>query len=189
MRGRATADGAQQALLRAALFAADKHRLQKRKDIDASPYINHPLAVAEVMARHGVTDAVALQAALLHDTIEDTNTTPEELEAEFGAEVVSVVLEVSDDKSLDKQRRKELQIEHAPSLSDRAKLVKLGDKICNVLDVGSNPPAAWDLDRRRKYLGWTGAVVRGCRGVNAELEEYYDRVLEEAQRVLEAEGT
>lgn len=172
-------------LLRAALFAADKHRLQRRKDADASPYINHPLAVAEVMARHGVTDSLALRAALLHDTIEDTETTPDELVQEFGPDVQAVVLEVSDDKSLPKAQRKQRQVEKAPRLSDQAKLVKLGDKICNVLDVAFNPPPDWDIDRRRAYLDWTEAVVEGCRGVNRELERGYDRVLTEARRALD----
>jgi guanosine-3',5'-bis(diphosphate) 3'-pyrophosphohydrolase len=173
-------------LLRAALFAAEKHRSQKRKDAAASPYINHPLAVAEVMARHGVDDAVALKAALLHDTIEDTETTPEELARLFGAEVLGVVLEVSDDKSLPKERRKQLQIEKAPKISARAKLVKLGDKICNVLDVASNPPAGWSLERRREYLDWTEAVVEGCRGVNRDIEGHYDRVLAQARTAIDA---
>ena len=172
------------ALLEAALFAAERHSLQRRKDVEASPYINHPLAVAEVLARHGVDDLVALQAALLHDTIEDTETTPAELEERFGPEVLSVVLEVSDDKSLEKAERKRLQIEHAERLSDRAKLVKLGDKICNVLDVGGNPPADWSIERRAEYLEWTEAVVGGCRGVNPALEAYYDEVLAGARRRL-----
>jgi guanosine-3',5'-bis(diphosphate) 3'-pyrophosphohydrolase len=144
------------------------------------------LGVAEVMARHGVDDLVALQAALLHDTLEDTETTPDELRRLFGAEVLGVVLEVSDDKSLPKERRKQLQIEHAPSLSARAKLVKLGDKICNVLDVANNPPAGWSLDRRREYLDWTEAVVEGCRGVNRGLEACYDQVLAEARTAIDA---
>jgi len=171
-------------VLHAALFAADKHRLQTRKDAEASPYINHPLAVAEVLARHGVSDLVTLQAALLHDTVEDTETTGEELERAFGPEIARVVLEVSDDKSLPKEERKLLQIDHAPSLSDHAKLVKLGDKICNVFDVASNPPAGWGLERRREYLDWTEAVVDGCRGVNEALEAQYDRVLAEARKAL-----
>ena len=169
------------AVLQAALFAAERHSRQRRKDSDASPYINHPLSVAEVLARHGIEDVVALQAALLHDTIEDTDTSPAELEARFGPEVVSVVLEVSDDKSLDKAERKRLQVEHAKRLSDRAKLIKLGDKICNVLDVAGNPPADWPLERRIEYLDWTEAVVEGCRGVHPRLEAYYDTALAAAR--------
>jgi guanosine-3',5'-bis(diphosphate) 3'-pyrophosphohydrolase len=166
------------ALLRALHFAALKHRDQRRKDEDASPYINHPIEVAEVLARVGqVTDLVVLQSAILHDTIEDTMTTPEELEALFGADVRRVVEEVTDDKRLPKAERKRLQIEHAPHISPQAKLVKLADKISNVRAVTETPPADWPLERRREYLDWTERVVAGLRGVNAPLEALYDQWL------------
>ena len=129
-------------LLRAAVFAAERHRAQKRKDAQASPYINHPLQVAELLASvGGVDDARVLAAAVLHDTLEDTQTTPAELEERFGSEVRVMVEEVSDDKSLPKLERKRLQIDHASGLSAGAKLIKLGDKISNVKDVVENPPA------------------------------------------------
>jgi guanosine-3',5'-bis(diphosphate) 3'-pyrophosphohydrolase len=110
-----------------------------------------------------VTDRVTLLAAVLHDTLEDTETTPAELGARFGTEVRAMVKEVSDDKRLPKQVRKRLQVEHAPSLSKRAKLIKLADKTCNVLDVTHHPPGDWSLDRRREYLDWSAAVVAGCK--------------------------
>jgi len=182
-----TTDNALARLLRAARFAAEKHRMQRRKDPDASPYINHPLSVAEVLSRYGVEDVVTLCAAVLHDTIEDTETSAEELRDGFGDEVAEVVLEVTDDKSLSKARRKELQVEHARALSDRAKLVKLGDKICNVLDVGQRPPPDWDRWRRMEYLDWTERVVAGCRGVSPGLEARYDEVLvAERRRIASA---
>jgi len=169
------------ALLRAALFAAHKHSAQRRKDANASPYINHPLAAAEVLARHGVEDVVTLQAALLHDTVEDTETTSGELGKAFGEEVARVVMEVTDDKRLPARERKRLQVAHAPHLSSSGKLVKIADKICNVTDVGSAPPTGWDTIRRLEYLAWTEEVVAGCRGVNSGLEAHYDRVLAEAR--------
>jgi guanosine-3',5'-bis(diphosphate) 3'-pyrophosphohydrolase len=173
-------------LLKALHFAANKHRDQRRKDIDASPYINHPIEVAEVLARvGGVTDLVTLQGAILHDTIEDTKTTPEELEAAFGAEVRRVVEEVTDDKSLPKAERKRRQIEHARQLSVRAQQIKIADKISNVRGVTQAPPADWSLERRQEYLNWTAQVVAGCRGCNAQLEAFYDQVLQEGRRVLE----
>jgi (p)ppGpp synthase/HD superfamily hydrolase len=112
------------ALLRkAATFAARKHRVQRRKDAEASPYINHPIEVVEILARiGGVDDVILLQAALLHDTVEDTQASPEELEQEFGTAVRKLVEEVTDDKSLPTMERKLLQIEHAPHLSCRAKM-------------------------------------------------------------------
>ena len=178
-----------EALLRAALFAAEKHRTQRRKDAGASPYINHPLAVAAVLAEHGVMDSVTLQAALLHDTVEDTETTVAELAEVFGPAVAHVVREVTDDVTLERSERRRLQIENAPGLSERAKLVKIGDKICNITDVAWNPPKDWSLGRRHDYLDWTEQVVAGCRGTSRALEERYDDVLAAARRALEEEGS
>ena len=175
-------------LLHALHFAADKHRDQRRKGEDSSPYINHPIVVAEVLSRFGVTDTVTLQAAVLHDTIEDTETTPEELEAEFGPEVREVVLECTDDKSLPKGERKELQVERAKSLSRRAKLVRIGDKICNVYDVLHQPPADWSVQWRLNYIDWTERVVEGCRGCHPELEAHYAETVARARRALERDA-
>ncbi|HEX7629081.1 MAG TPA: HD domain-containing protein [Candidatus Methylomirabilis sp.] len=179
-----------QQFLHAAAFAAGKHRLQRRKDAEASPYINHPLEVAALLAGEGsVTDGVTLMAAVLHDTLEDTEATPEELTATFGTAIRDLVQEVTDDKRLPKAERKALQAAGAPRLSDRAKLIRLADKIANVRDVTHHPPAQWDLARRRAYLDWTEAVVAGCRGVNPTLEALYDRVLREGRACLDREGS
>ena len=162
-------------ILRAASFAAQKHRNQRRKDADASPYINHPLELARVLAEEGgVTDAATICAALLHDTIEDTATTPAELEQAFGAEIAAIVAEVTDDKALPKAERKRMQIEHAPHVSDKAKLVKLADKICNLRDVANTPPANWALQRRQEYFDWGKAVIDQVRGVHPALEAVFD---------------
>ena len=162
-------------LFRALAFAAHKHRDQRRKDAEASPYINHPIALAEVLAGEGaVSDVEVLAAALLHDTIEDTDTSRAELEREFGARIAAMVAEVTDDKNLPKADRKRLQIEHAAGLSQGAKLVKLADKICNVRDVADHPPAKWDLARRREYFEWAKAVVDRIRGTHPELERRFD---------------
>jgi (p)ppGpp synthase/HD superfamily hydrolase len=176
------------AILKALHFAAIKHCDQRRKDVEASPYINHPIEVAELLARvGGVTDLVILQGAILHDTIEDTKTMPEELEAAFGLEVRRVVEEVTDDKRLPKAERKRLQIEHAPHLSERAKQIKIADKISNAQAVTMTPPVDWPLERRREYLDWTENVVAGLRGCNQSLELYYYQVLESGRRVLNGE--
>lgn len=175
-------------LLKALHFAANKHRDQRRKDVEASPYINHPIEVAELLALvGGVSDPVTLQGAVLHDTIEDTKTTPEELEEAFGREVRRVVEEVTDDKRLPKAERKRRQIEHAPHLSARAKQIKLADKISNVRAVTQSPPADWSLGRREEYLDWAGQVVSGLRGCNLSLEGYFDQVLEEGRCLLRAD--
>lgn len=162
-------------VLDAASFAADKHRGQRRKDAEASPYINHPLALADILAREGsVEDAKVIAAALLHDTVEDTETSIEELEARFGKRVASMVAEVTDDKSLPKEERKRLQIAKSASKSSGAKLVKLADKIANLRDLASAPPADWSEERRIQYFEWARAVVEGMRGTNASLEAAFD---------------
>ena len=173
------------ALLGALDFAADKHRYQRRKGEDKSPYINHPIEVAAMLAgTGGIDDLAILMAAALHDTIEDTETTAEEIAERFGETVRGYVEEVTDDKSLPKTERKRLQVEHAPHLSNGARLIKLADKTCNVSDMLSRPPAGWDLERRRDYFDWAEAVVAGLEGVNPALEERFRQALEEGRRAL-----
>jgi guanosine-3',5'-bis(diphosphate) 3'-pyrophosphohydrolase len=172
-------------LLKAIDFAARKHRDQRRKDEEASPYINHPISVSLLLAEIGdVTDPEVLSAAILHDTLEDTDTTLEELEAAFGVRICKLVQEVTDNKKLPKTKRKELQIEHASQLSPDAVLIKLGDKISNVLDVTHSPPADWNLQRRKDYLDWAEAVVKKCPRVNGALEAHFAHVLEEGRRQI-----
>ncbi len=164
--------------VKAVAFAADKHRNQRRKDADASPYINHPIALANVLANEGgVDDAEVLCAAVLHDTIEDTETTADEIQSLFGHKVAAVVLEVTDDKSLEKQVRKQRQVEHAPHISTEAKLVKLADKICNLRDILASPPADWSAERKQNYFDWSARVVAGIRGVHPGLEVVFDGLL------------
>jgi guanosine-3',5'-bis(diphosphate) 3'-pyrophosphohydrolase len=172
-------------ILRAVHFAADKHRLQRRKGGARDPYINHPIAVAELLARvGGSTNTKLLQAAILHDTIEDTETTPEELERHFGKRVRQLVEEVTDDKRLPKADRKRLQIEHAPTMSRRAQRIKLADKICNLADLVRTPPEGWDHTRQAQYLEWSRQVVEGCRGASPPLEKLFDRALRDARAAL-----
>lgn len=156
-------------------FAAHKHRDQRRKDREASPYINHPIALLRVLALEaGVQDPLLLCAALLHDTVEDTQTTPDELAERFGPVIRDLVMEVTDDKSLPKAERKALQIRHAAGASERARLLKLADKICNLRDMADSPPHDWDLQRRREYFDWVAAVVEQVRGTHAGLEQIFD---------------
>ena len=157
-------------VIRAVEFAAKKHRMQRRKDGDASPYINHPIAIMHVLCIDGgISEPAILAAAALHDTIEDTETTEEELRVAFGDRIAELVVEMTDEKSLPKEERKRLQIEHAHQMSREGALVKLADKICNLRDVAANPPATWSLDRRIEYFNWARAVVNGLPTVSAKL--------------------
>lgn len=172
-------------ILKAMRFSAEKHSEQRRKDSKSSPYINHPIQVAETLWKvGGVRDNTLLIAAILHDTIEDTDATPAEIEREFGKDVLALVLEVTDDKSLPKEVRKQLQIENSAKKSPRAKLLKLADKLCNIQDLVHLPPSNWSLKRRQDYLSWSEKVVQGMRGTNKELETRYDEVLKEGKAVL-----
>lgn len=172
-------------LLEAASFAAQRHTGHKRKGSAGEPYINHPLEVAALLSEvGGVEDFDVLIAALLHDTVEDTGTTREEIAERFGERVAGIVAEVTDDKSLPKERRKELQIEHAPHLSTEAKLVKLGDKISNVRDVTNNPPSGWDAARRQAYVDWGEKVVDGLRGANRALEDLFNETARKAREAI-----
>ena len=158
-------------------FASRKHKDQRRKDAEASPYINHPITLAKVLCiEGGITDHKVICAALLHDTIEDTETTLEELEANFGKGIAKIVLEVSDDKSLPKAERKLMQIEHARDASKRAKLVKLADKISNLRDILNSPPADWSVQRKQDYFDWAKQVVDQVRDVNKKLSKVFDDV-------------
>lgn len=172
-------------LLTALHFAAWAHRHQRRKGVDASPYINHPIEVAHILSTvGGVDDPAILSTAVLHDTLEDTEATAEDLERLFGPAVRRMVEEVTDDTSLGGRERKRIQVEEAAFLSHGASLVKLADKIANVRDILHAPPEGWPGERRRRYLEWTERVVDELRGTHAGLERRYDDVLAEARASL-----
>lgn len=164
-----------QLVLRALEFASRKHRHQRRKDQEASPYINHPIDLANILANEaGILDPIVLAAAVLHDTVEDTETTPEEITAAFGEVISAVVAEVTDDRTLSRDERKRQQVEHAPSRSFRAQQLKLADKIANLRDIARSPPETWTLERKRDYFEWARQVVAGLRGRHAALEALFD---------------
>ena len=168
---------ADKSIIKAAYFASVKHREQRRKDTEKTPYINHPLALANVLAVEcGVDDVEVICGALLHDTKEDTKTTEGELLENFGENITRIVLEVTDDKDLDKIERKEAQVAHAPHISDQAKLVKLVDKISNLRDISASPPFDWSVERKQEYFDWAARVVGGVRGVHPELEALFDKI-------------
>jgi len=166
-------------ILKALKFASIKHKDQRRKDADASPYINHPIDLATILCNEGnVTDIEVIVGALLHDTVEDTQTTPEELEIEFGRAIRNIVMDVTDDKALPKAERKLKQIEHAASACDKAKLVKLADKVSNLRDIISTPPKDWSIERKQEYFDWSKCVIDQIRGTNIALENIFDLTYE-----------
>lgn len=171
--------------LKALHFAADMHRYQRRKGDDDSPYINHPINVAQILADIGeIDDIEVLSAAILHDTVEDTRATLHDIELAFGLRIARIVEEVTDDKSLNKKARKQAQIDHAAHISREGALVKVADKIANVRDVGANPPSNWDTRRREEYLNWAEQVVDRCRPENDALMAYFYESLATAREAL-----
>lgn len=172
-------------IIKALEFAAHRHRNQIRKGTGKTPYINHPIQVASLLVnKAGEKDPVLISSAFLHDVIEDTVSTEEEkmelinsIRVTFGEEVLAVTMEVTDDKSLDIKERKRMQIEHAPLMSERARKLKIADKIMNLRDLSSNPPEDWSFQRILEYHDWAEAVVAGLRGVNIKLESLFDETL------------
>jgi len=173
-------------VLDAALFAARIHAGQQRKGAAAEPYVNHLLEVAAILGAHGAPE-VAIVAGLLHDSVEDTETTEVELRASFGEEVMLIVLECTDDKTLPKETRKELQVRRAPHKSDLAKQVKLADKISNLRSIMASPPAGWPHARRVEYVGWAGRVAVGLTGVNPALDALFAETYRMAIAALAAD--
>jgi len=178
-------------ILRAASFAARVHATHTRKGAAKTPYVNHVLEVAEILAAHGAPPA-AIIAGLLHDTVEDSDndpepTTLEAIAAAFGAEVAGIVAEVSDDKSLPKETRKAHQVQQGPKKSDAAKQLKLADKISNLRAIVAAPPAGWNHGRRVEYVGWAGRVAAGLKGVNPALDALFDATYRAAMTRLAAE--
>lgn len=166
-------------LIAAALdFAARHHIDHRRKGERGEPYINHLAEVADLLARAtGGADPELVAAGLLHDAVEDTCATLDEIERHFGEDIAGLVAEVTDDKSLPKQERKRLQAETAPHKSARARLLKLADKISNLRTLQHSPPADWPEERRRAYVHWAQQVAAGCTGLNAYLDAEFQAAL------------
>lgn len=170
-------------LIDAIYFAAEKHKDQRRKNEKQTPYINHPLHVMCILSDNGVTDVDVLISAVLHDTVEDTDTSFEELEQKFGSRVASIVRECSDNKSLDKVERKKLQLEHAANASLEAKLVKMADKYSNLTDLHQSPPKTWSKEEIVGYSVWAFEVCKRLYGLsdplNYGLESNLKKVFED----------
>ena len=122
-------------------------------------------------------------AGFLHDTVEDTGVTAEELERLFGPDVTSLVMEVTDDKSLPKETRKALQVQNAHKKTERAQILKLADKISNLRSILERPPADWSFERKRQYFDWARQVVDGLSTPNAKLKAEFDRLYARADEL------
>ena len=161
-------------LSHAAHWAAQAHKDQQRKGIDKEPYVNHLLEVAELVAHADLPGDIEVAiAALLHDTVEDVGVTEAQLLAEFGERITGLVMYVTDDTTLSKERRKAAQIEHAPRLPRDARLIKIADKTSNLRALVRTPPAGWPLARLADYVEWAAAVVLACGPVDAGLERVF----------------
>ena len=177
-------------MARAYRFAAERHAHQRRKGDAGEPYVNHLAEVADLVAQAtGGRDPNLVAAAVLHDVVEDTPTSLEEVAAAFGADVAELVAEATDDKTLPKAERKRLQIAHAASRSPRAKLLKLADKTSNLRAMAASPPGDWSAERRRDYVAWARAVVDGLRGASPELEEQFDEAAAAADAAARRRGS
>jgi guanosine-3',5'-bis(diphosphate) 3'-pyrophosphohydrolase len=176
-----------QRLVHAIDFAAERHRHQRRKDKRESPYINHPIALMRVLSvEAGIHDIDVLIGAVLHDTIEDTETTEHEIAQHFGRNIADLVLEVTDDTSLDHAVRKRLQIESAPIKSVGATMIKLADKTCNLRDMIASPPHWWDDRRRAEYFNWARSVADRLPVVHDKLLAIFDEAWTQGRRKIAA---
>lgn len=168
-------------ILDAALWAAELHKNQRRKGKAQEPYINHLLEVAKLVDVAGGSDDAVI-AALLHDAIEDQKIDPSAIEGGFGFDVRRLVEEVTDDKSLPKATRKQLQITTARHKSCEAKLIKLADKISNMRSIINSPPADWSQERCNDYIHWAIQVANELRGNSAWLDDLFQHTAQKAMR-------
>ncbi|MCB0587630.1 MAG: bifunctional (p)ppGpp synthetase/guanosine-3',5'-bis(diphosphate) 3'-pyrophosphohydrolase [Phaeodactylibacter sp.] len=169
----------------AAVYAAMKHQYQRRAGYDKLPYMNHLLKVTEALIRiGGERDEALLLAAVLHDVLEDTDATHEELARHFGREAADIVLELTDDMSIPYMERKWLQVEKARQLSEKARKIRIVDKATNIRDILSYP-LDWPLEKKENYLDNSIQVVSRIRGANPRLDAWFDETAAWARQRLE----
>ncbi|MFT5685732.1 MAG: guanosine-3',5'-bis(diphosphate) 3'-pyrophosphohydrolase [Myxococcota bacterium] len=168
----------------AADFAARAHRDHRRKGAHKAPYVNHLIDVCRVLTETGgVSESSVLCAAMLHDVVEDTPVTIEEVRTAFGDAVADLVAEVTDDKSLPKAVRKQHQVDHAAHLSPGACLIKIADKISNIRDFLIDAPP-WEESRYLGYIDWSVRVVEKLPHRNTSLDELFDEICTQARAAV-----
>lgn len=163
-------------------YATKKHEGQKRKNSRADDYIVHPLEVKDILLNNGVIDYNTLAAAVLHDTIEDTDATYLEIKEKFGQDIADIVLEVTDDKSLPKKVRKELQASKIAGKSFSARMIKIADKLSK--DILTDPPKHWTELDKNGYIMWSYTVCKNAMAVGDTPKKLSDLV----QKQFEALG-
>jgi guanosine-3',5'-bis(diphosphate) 3'-pyrophosphohydrolase len=163
-------------VIRAAYFAGEKHRLQRRSDVEQTPYINHPLELAHILTEEGGINCLdTICASLLHDTLEDTDTSSDELKKHFGDVIASIVMEVSNDMTLSSQQRRVYELEKVVSLSHKAKLVKIADKLANIRDVSTMPPMGWTREKKQDYFDFALEIINQIGSVSPRLHQIFLR--------------
>jgi GTP diphosphokinase / guanosine-3',5'-bis(diphosphate) 3'-diphosphatase len=174
-------------LLEALQFAAIQHQYDRRAGYDRLPYINHLIKVTNCLAnRIGIKDEALLLAAVLHDVVEDTDVTVEQLERRFGGEVAAIVEELTDDMSLPYGKRKRLQVEQAGKLSPKARVIRLVDKASNLRDI-FNYPLDWTVEKKAAYLDNAIAVAERIKGDHPKLDAWFDETAAWAKQQLQAQ--
>ena len=168
-------------ILQAIEFASYRHRFDKTRNDE--PYINHVINVCSLISVIGEEqDPETLAAAALHDTIEKTGTKGSEINFNFGENVFQIVLEVTDHASENDVEKFQQQFDRINGLSQKAKIIKLADKVANVKSLLSFPPEGWDLQKRSLYINWADRIINALRGTNKNLEEYYDHMIAEGKK-------
>lgn len=161
-------------------FASEKHRFQTRKNKEKTPYIMHPIGVAYNLMKTGeIRDAGVIIGALLHDTVEDTQTTFEEIEKKFGSQIAGYVREVTDDKSLSQESRKRFQVINASHKSKGAAQIKLADQLFNLNDLINNSPPDWSQTRIDRYYEWSQSVIDRLPVANEKLLNAVEEIINE----------
>jgi guanosine-3',5'-bis(diphosphate) 3'-pyrophosphohydrolase len=157
-------------LLEAIFFVAQRHSTQRRKGPGGQPYVNHLIEAAALLATvGGVTDVEVLMAAVLHDVLEDTPTTRDEVLALFGDRVLQLVDSVTDDKQLSRAERRQQVLDHLPEASEATKVIKMADLCSNVMTL----PSDWAPERAREYLRWAHDAAALCAGINPPLDQLF----------------
>lgn len=177
-----------QLFINAARFAAVRHRDQKRKGVYGAPYINHLLEVAQLLTLEGIDDEEVLAAAVLHDAVEDVGVTFQELEERFGKRVASLVRELTDDMRLNSRLRKQLEVAHAPTLSEAAQAIKVADKLSNVRAIYNSPPEGWNRARKQEYCDFARVLVHSCTQAPQGLVERFEQTYQETMRRIDKDA-